>query len=489
MEDDGSKTVEVKVRWRGKDLTGIEIDTSETPEVFKLQLFSLTGVPPERQTIIGFKGGKLRDESDWKKVGLKPNMKIMLMGTPAEEAEKLEKKEMPKIRNDLGDNPEEEVEVVPLYPPGLKNLGNTCYMNATVQCLKSVGELKTALRDYRGSSRALNPAEKLTAGLRDLISRLNTRNTTNINPLVFLTTLRQVNPLFAEIGQHGIPMQQDAEECWSEILTNLSTALAAPNVEGQANSGTGENPVDRMFGIKMRSTDRCLESEQDEPVVRGEMVRALKCHISSSVNHLNQGVKESLEETIEKRSDALDRTANWSRKTEIEKLPPYLIVQFVRFFWKASDSVKAKILRQVSFPVNFDVYDFCTEELKKELSDNRKSLTELEEKNALKEDKRAGAEVTDTAGPASDAAPSQEIATEIGTKSNGVYELCAVLTHKGRAADTGHYVAWVKEDDKWMKYDDDQVSVHTEEDVKKLSGGGDWHMAYMCLYRMKGLKS
>lgn len=28
----------------------------------------------------------------------------------------------------------------------------------------------------------------------------------------------------------------------------------------------------------------------------------------------------------------------------------------------------------------------------------------------------------------------------------GVYELVAVLTHKGRSADSGHYVAWVKQD-------------------------------------------
>lgn len=29
----------------------------------------------------------------------------------------------------------------------------------------------------------------------------------------------------------------------------------------------------------------------------------------------------------------------------------------------------------------------------------------------------------------------------------GVYDLVAVLTHKGRSADSGHYVGWVKQDD------------------------------------------
>ena len=33
-----------------------------------------------------------------------------------------------------------------------------------------------------------------------------------------------------------------------------------------------------------------------------------------------------------------------------------------------------------------------------------------------------------------------------------------MLTHKGRSADSGHYVSWVKQDDgSWIQFDDDQL--------------------------------
>ena len=47
---------------------------------------------------------------------------------------------------------------------------------------------------------------------------------------------------------------------------------------------------------------------------------------------------------------------------------------------------------------------------------------------------------------------------ELHARPAGKYELCAVLTHKGRSADSGHYVSWVKQDDgSWIQFDDDQL--------------------------------
>ena len=69
----------VTVSWQ-RQAFPVEVDAGQLPLVFKMQLYSLTGVPPERQKIM-VKGGMLKDDSDWGAVGLKEGQKLMMMGT------------------------------------------------------------------------------------------------------------------------------------------------------------------------------------------------------------------------------------------------------------------------------------------------------------------------------------------------------------------------------------------------------------------------
>lgn len=71
----------VNVKHAGKKYA-VEVDPESTGEVFKNQLFSLTGVPPERQKIL-VKGGQLKDDTLMNSVGLKEGQTLMLLGSAA----------------------------------------------------------------------------------------------------------------------------------------------------------------------------------------------------------------------------------------------------------------------------------------------------------------------------------------------------------------------------------------------------------------------
>ena len=65
-------------------------------------------------------------------------------------------------------------------------------------------------------------------------------------------------------------------------------------------------------------------------------------------------------------------------------------------------------------------------------------------------------------------------------------KLFALVSHKGRSADSGHYIGWVRQEgDNWICFDDDQVDECKTSDVLLLKGGGDRDMGYLLFYRAK----
>lgn len=60
----------------------------------------------------------------------------------------------------------------------------------------------------------------------------------------------------------------------------------------------------------------------------------LQCNISSTTNEMTTGILETLTQQIEKHSEHLGRTALYTEQSRIARLPMYLSVHFVRFYWR-----------------------------------------------------------------------------------------------------------------------------------------------------------
>ena len=182
---------------------------------------------------------------------LKAGAKVTLMGT-AEGNELKKPTENVVFEEDL--TPEERAKIlkekkVELLPAGIKNLGNTCYLNSTLQCLLRLGDFRDSIDAFVPSE--ASPDATLTAQLRG-VSQMLSSTTDSIAPLQFITALRQRFPRFAEM-QNGAFMQQDAEECMRGLLQVCSETM---------NAG-GVNQIDELFGARVLSKMKCLECDEE----------------------------------------------------------------------------------------------------------------------------------------------------------------------------------------------------------------------------------
>jgi len=471
----------IKVKWGKEVFQDVEVNTDEEPMVFKAQLFALTGVQPERQKVM-LKGSILGD-AGWDKMKLRDNAMVLMMGTKDEDMP-VQPVEKTKFVEDMD---EHELSKAMEMPAGLQNLGNTCYMNAVIQCLKTVPELRQSLTDFSGrvDFETGSTADSITAALRDLYKTMDTGAT--IPPIIMLQVMHTAFPAFAERGEQGGYQQQDANECWMELMKMLQQKTKS------IENPRADNAIEQFFGIECSSELKCVESESEEPTKGVEKFLQYSCYIDKDVKYLYTGLKNRLQESINKHSTSLDRNAEYTKTLKVTRLPGYITIQMVRFQFKMKEAVNAKVLKDVKFPVMLDMFDMCGKDLQERLVPMRTKFKEYED--WLVENSAAGKGKPEAIKKEKEAQdlPSSEceewwFPEDKGSNNSGYYTLQAVLTHKGRSSNSGHYVGWVKQKgDTWLKCDDDEVSPVHEEDVLKLSGGGDWHTAYLLLYAPRKL--
>ena len=172
-------------------------------------------------------GGTLKDDADLAALGLKPGQNIMLMGSAEVLADK--PAEATVFAEDMP-----EVEVAALQtdnPGGLTNLGNTCYLNSTLQCMKAIPELVTSLQKFSGGPASVVPGgatdDSIVVETKEIINELLRSNAAKeVKPFKYVSTFRTAFPMFAQRTDNGQGfVQQDAEECWSTLMSALSQKM------------------------------------------------------------------------------------------------------------------------------------------------------------------------------------------------------------------------------------------------------------------------
>jgi ubiquitin carboxyl-terminal hydrolase 14 len=548
----------VSIKHAGKT-HDVQLDTDLPTAAFKDAIYQVTGVPVDRMKVMA-KGTVIKDDTPWKKVSPKEGQTFTVIGAAGE---------LPKPPENptvfLEDMDDAELAEALAMPVGLRNLGNTCYMNATIQALRAVPELQLAL-----SVPGLPRDEPLPQALRDLYKNMSS-TTEIVDPGSFLNVLRQVNPQFAErdrnVKSFSLYAQQDAEECYNQIINSLRSVPGIPSDD--AGSGNRVKAfVEQYLMGEIQRTLTCDESPDEPPSVTKEQVLKVECNITSATNYMLSGIMSSLDAKVEKNSPTLGRQAQYNLKSRLTRLPTYLTLHMVRFAWKADIGKKAKIMRKVKFQSEFDALDLATDELKAKLLPVSRRLLEIEKERGERRktrkktkvstvassstipanrevemaDATAPAESTSTAAGATEnenknpdeledeaVYRGKEIAEleslihpdlkqDVGSSVSGLYELVAIVTHKGAAADAGHYIGFVKKSifhaararpsassgessaraagpsfeidesgEDWYKFDDDKVSIFPKEKLSTLDGGGEDSSAYVLLYKSKSL--
>ena len=150
-------------------------------------------------------------------------------------------------------------------PAGLTNMGNTCYMNATIQCIRNMTSIREVIQPIQTIN--TNSSILLTNAFKNTLNQLDA-STTAVTPIVFVQLLRAHFPQFAQMT-HGHYMQQDAEEFFNILSTELSNGISAFNQQQNTtsspafqhnNSSTNQqSSLDSLLTLQVEQTLTCNE--------------------------------------------------------------------------------------------------------------------------------------------------------------------------------------------------------------------------------------
>lgn len=262
---------------------------------------------------------------------------------------------------------------VPMGVIGLRNLGNTCFLNSSLQCLSATIPLTDYFLgyDYRSEinkNNFLGTGGKLVTAYAELSKHMWLGSKSVIEPIDFKKQLQTFAPQF--LGYH----QHDAQELLAFLLDgiheDLNRVKERPYVEDRDCDGTNDendavenwkNYLRRnkslivdMFQGQLRNTCKCLKCGHVN--IRFEPFMYLSLPITKACKSIDDCMDLYLKEDILKGADQYycdkcKQHADGTKKQDIWMLPPVLIVHLKRFKYNEYGKVGSKNDASIQHPV------------------------------------------------------------------------------------------------------------------------------------------
>ncbi|XP_074597690.1 ubiquitin carboxyl-terminal hydrolase 3-like [Brevipalpus obovatus] len=338
---------------------------------------------------------------------------------------------------------------------GLRNLGNTCFMNAVLQSLSNIQQFSCyfaqlpSLEHHRLNGTRLNSTKRLNEGdlslaeeLRKTLVLLCKGSKSAISPESLFSVIWKVVPRFRGYRQ------QDAHEFLRYMLDRLHTELLGtlpyPNyTHNPMNIYFGPTKkstiVTAIFGGVLQNEVTCLvcgtESKKHDPFLdlslnipqqcsnksenKDEDESLQKCHLFDCLSSFIE--LEELAETELYHCPNCKKKQRFTKRFWVRRLPNVLCLHLKRFWW--NNFYRNKLDTYVEFPIS-------------DLDMSRYVLSEVRE-------------------------------TRGSGYGSHLYDLAAVIVHHGTGPASGHYTAYATHEKSWHHFNDSTVTVCDESTVAK----------------------
>jgi ubiquitin carboxyl-terminal hydrolase 36/42 len=208
---------------------------------------------------------------------------------------------------------------------GLSNLGNTCYMNSGLGCLKYTMPLTDYLLDNN-----IKTNNKLVNAYIDLLKESWDSNH-SLSPRHFKNELGRSNKMFNNSLQH------DSTEFIIHLLDVMHETLKKNN----------KSIVSYLFFGKFKSVIKCPNCKHES--VKYDVFNHLPVSLNSNLNTLNEcldefSISEQLDENNKYKCDKCSNYVCATKKIEIDVLPNILMIVLKRF------NKQNKINKKINIP-------------------------------------------------------------------------------------------------------------------------------------------